>query len=244
MDTEKTEITANAIDHDPPTSQTCPRCKMSLEADAEFCHHCGAKVGQHKTVPWWHIHRRMYDWTLGWAYKPSSEKALFSLSFAESSFFPIPPDVLLMPLVLGNRRKWFRFAFLCTLASVLGAFLGYYIGFAAIKLALMIPGIDQPGIDWLSGKFNECGEIYVFVAALTPIPFKLLTITAGVAKMNLLVFVAACIIGRAMRFFAVAWMMHKFGPKITPFVDKYFNKLALLFAILLVGGFVVVKYVF
>ena len=186
----------------------------------------------------------MYDWTLAWAYRPSSQKALFVLSFAESSFFPIPPDVLLMPLVLGNRRKWLRFAFLCTLASVLGAFLGYVIGRSALEVALMIPGVDQEGVDWLSGKFNEYGQVYVFIAALTPIPFKLLTITAGVARMNLLMFAAACVVGRAMRFFAVAWLMHRFGPTITPFIDRYFNKLALLFGVLLVGGFVVVKYIF
>ena len=86
--------------------------------------------------------------------------------------------------------------------------------------------------------------MYVFFAALTPIPFKLLTITSGVAGMNLLVFTAACVIGRAMRFFAVAWLMQRFGPTITPFIDRYFNKLALLFAVLLIGGFVAVKYVF
>ena len=127
---------------------------------------------------------------------------------------------------------------------MIGAFLGYLIGYAAIDLALMIPGVDQAGIDWLQGQFEANGELYVFVAALTPIPFKLLTITAGVASMNLVVFAAACIVGRAMRFFAVAWLMHRFGPTITPFIDKYFNKLALLFAVLLVGGFVAVKYVF
>ncbi|MBL7132496.1 MAG: hypothetical protein ISS78_00225, partial [Phycisphaerae bacterium] len=103
----------------------CPRCKLTVSADVEFCSHCGAKIGEHKPVPWWHLHRRLYDWTLGWAYRPSAGAALFVLSFAESSFFPIPPDVLLMPLVLGNRRKWFRYAFLCSLASVLGAVAGF-----------------------------------------------------------------------------------------------------------------------
>ena len=217
---------------------------MDVDADAEFCHHCGAKVGPHVPVPWWHIHRRMYDWMLAWAYHPSSSGALFGLSFAESSFFPIPPDVLLMPLVLGNRRKWLRLATICTLASVLGAFLGYLIGFSALHIALMIPGVTQDGIDWLSGQFETNGQLYVFIAALTPIPFKLLTITAGVAKMNLVIFAAACIVGRSIRFYAVAWLMHKFGPTITPFIDKYFNKLALLFAVLLVGGVMAVKYLF
>jgi len=222
----------------------CPRCGMAVEGDAEFCPHCGAKVGAHRRVPWWHLHRRLYDWTIAWAYRPSSAVALGVLSFAESSFFPVPPDVLLMPLVLGNRRKWLRFASICTAASVVGAFLGYVIGLFAIRVALMIPGVTQEGINWLQGKFNENGELYVFVAALTPIPFKLLTITAGFAKMNLPMFAAACLVGRAMRFYAVAGLMRAFGAKITPFIDKYFNWLALLFAVLLVGGFVVVKYVF
>ena len=222
----------------------CPQCQMSADPGVEFCHHCGAKIGQRQPVTWWHIHRRLYDWTLGWAYHRSSQQALFGLSFAESSFFPIPTDVLLMPLVLGDRARWLRFAFLCTAGSVLGALLGYALGHYALQLALMIPGIDQEGIDWLSAKFNEHGQLYVFVAALTPIPFKLLTITAGVATMNLLVFTAACIVGRAARFFLVAWMMHRFGPTITPLIDKYFNKLALLFGVLLIGGFVAVKYVF
>jgi len=218
---------------------------LATEADAEFCHHCGAKVGEHVPVPRWHLHRRLYDWTLGWAYRPSSDRALFVLSFAESSFFPIPPDVLLMPLVLGNRRKWLRFAFVCTLASVLGAFLGYVIGMFALKeVALMIPGVTQTGIDSLAAKFREFGYMYVFFAALTPIPFKLLTITSGVADMNLLVFTAACVVGRSMRFFAVAWLMHRFGPTVTPLIERYFNRLALVFAVLLIGGFVVVKYVF
>ena len=91
---------------------------MSVEAGAEFCRHCGAKVGKHKHVAWWHLHRRIYDWTLAWAYRPSAAVALFVLSFAESSFFPVPPDVLLMPLVLGNRRKWFRYDSLCSIASI------------------------------------------------------------------------------------------------------------------------------
>ena len=101
---------------------------MRIAADAEFCEHCGAKVGPHRHVPWWHLHRRIYNWTLAWAYRPSAAVALFVLSFTESSFFPIPPDVLLMPLVLGNRKRWIRYASICSLASVLGAVLGFGIG--------------------------------------------------------------------------------------------------------------------
>ncbi len=237
-------MTQVETDNPSQAAPACPRCKMDIVADAEFCEHCGAKVGQHKQVPFWHVHRRAYDWTLAWAYRPSAAIALMVLSFAESSFFPIPPDVLLMPLVLGARRRWLRYATICSASSVARAFLGYVIGMFLIDVALMIPHITQEAIDSLAGKFNENGQAYVFLAALTPIPFKLLTITAGFAKMHLLLFAAACAVGRSIRFFTVAWLMHRFGPTITPFLDKYFNWLAMLFGALLVGGFIVVKYIF
>ena len=221
----------------------CPRCGLSVAPDVEYCTHCAAKVGPHRHVPWWHVHRRMYDWVLHFAHHKHSTTALFGLSFAESSFFPIPPDVLLGPLCLGNRRKSMWFATVTTVASILGAYLGYLIGFAFIWVALLIPGITQDKVDWLAGEFDVRGQWYVFVAALTPIPFKLLTITAGFAKMNLLVFTLACLIGRSMRFYGVAGVFWLIGPKALPFIDKYFNWLALAFVAMLVGGFVVVKYV-
>ena len=234
-----------AISNETSDPIVCPRCKMSNEAGVEFCAHCGARLGPHRKVPWWHVPRRLYDWTLAWAYRPSAGVALFVLSFAESSFFPIPPDVLLMPLVLGNRKRFLRFATVTTVASVAGALLGYLIGFAFIEAAIrLIPGVTQEAVDWLAGEFEARGQWYVFIAALTPIPFKLLTITAGFARMNLVVFVGACILGRATRFYAVATICRLIGPKAVPFIDRYFNWLALLFAVLLVGGFVVVKHVF
>ena len=233
-----------SIGADNEANHPCPRCGLSNEADVEFCEHCGNRLGLHRRVPWWHLHRRLYDWTLAWAYRPSASVALFALSFAESSFFPIPPDVLLMPLTLGNRRRWARFATFTAAASVTGAFLGYLIGFAFIGVALHIPGVTQQRVDWLSGEFDARGQWYVFVAALTPIPFKLLTITAGFARMNLLVFAAACLLGRSLRFYAVAFLVRLVGPKAVPFIDRYFNWLALGFVVLLVGGFVAVKYVF
>jgi membrane protein YqaA with SNARE-associated domain len=230
----------------PPDDETpdlCPRCELSIETGAEYCKHCGTKIGPHKHVPWWHVHRRMYDWVLHFAHHKHSTTALFCLSFAESSFFPIPPDVLLGPLCLGNRKKSMWFASVTTVSSILGAYLGYLIGFAFIGAALMIPGITEQKIDWLSGEFAARGQWYVFIAALTPIPFKLLTITAGAAKMNLLVFTLACLVGRSMRFFGVAGVFWWIGPKAVPFIDKWFNWLALLFVALLVGGFVVMKYI-
>ncbi len=192
-------------------------------------------------VPRWALHRRLYDWVLSFAHHRHSTLALFALSFAESSFFPVPPDVLLGPLCLGNRKKSMWFALVTTVASVLGAFLGYLIGYGLFDLALLIPGITQDRIDWLAGEFAVRGNLWVFVAALTPIPFKLLTITAGFAKMNLLVFALACLIGRTIRFFAVAGVFWAIGPKALPFIDRYFNLLCVVFTMLLVGGFLAVK---
>ena len=189
----------------------------------------------------WAIHRHLYDWVLSFAHHRHATSALFGLSFAESSFFPIPPDVLLAPLCLGHRKKAIWFATVTTVASVLGAYLGYAIGYGLIELALMIPGITQEKIDWLAGEFDLRGQWYVFIAALTPIPFKLLTVTAGFAEMNLGIFTVACVIGRAARFYAVAGLFWWVGPKAMPLIDKYFNLLCVLFIILLVGGFAFLK---
>lgn len=225
-------------------TQPCPSCRLPVSVEAAYCDHCGSALGEPKPVPWWHLHRKLYDWVLGFAHHPHSTTALFCISFAESSFFPVPPDVLLAPLALGNRKKAMWFATITTVASVLGALLGYWIGFALIEVALKIPGITREGVDWLAAQFEEQGQWYVFIAALTPIPFKLLTITAGFARMNLVVFVIACVLGRAMRFYAVAGTFWLIGPKALPFIDRYFNWLAVGFVVLLVGGFCIVKYIF
>ena len=197
----------------------------------------------------WALHRRLYDWVLSFAHQKHATTALFIFSFVESSVFPIPPDVLLGPLCLGNRRRSLWFATVCTAASVLGAFLGYYIGAALTNLALLIPGIEMGDpenparytINWLNDEFDVRGQWYVFLAALTPIPFKLLTITSGFARMDLLVFALACLVGRSARFYAVAFVFWLIGPRALPLIDKYFNLLCLVFVILLVGGFMVIK---
>jgi membrane protein YqaA with SNARE-associated domain len=230
-----------------PAQPSCPRCKLGVSADAEFCPHCGAKVGRHKRVPWWHLHRRLYDWTLAWAYRPSAAVALFCLSFAESSFFPVPPDVLLMPLVLGNRRRWFRYALLCSIASVVGGAVGYAIGWGAWKAVDWIffdyvPGFTPEVFARVQQQYEQYNFWVVFTAGFTPIPFKVITITAGVFKINFAVFLIAGIVSRSARFFLVAGLMRLFGPRITPFIERYFNWLALLFTALLIGGFVVLKW--
>jgi len=192
----------------------------------------------------WRLHRRMYDWVLGWADTPFGGRALFVMSFAESSFFPIPPDVLLMPLVLGNRARWLRFAFLCTAASALGGVLGYAIGMSFMDT------IGQRIIAFYRAEdyYAKVTEWYlrydfwiVFIAALTPIPYKVFTIASGAFHMNLPAFFLVSMVGRGIRFFAVAGLLYLFGPPMKRMIEKYFDLLCILFVVLLVGGFAVIR---
>ncbi|MCB9861231.1 MAG: DedA family protein [Phycisphaeraceae bacterium] len=184
------------------------------------------------------MHRRLYDWMVSFAEHPKATLVLFWLSFAESSFFPIPPDVLLLPMALGNRAKAFWYALVTTVGSVLGALLGYAIGVFGIELAIrLIPKVTQEGVDELAAKFTENGDLYVFIAALTPIPFKLVTIVAGSASMNIPIFIGACIVGRGMRFFAGAGLVWLVGPKAKPLIEKYFNLACIVAGVLLAGAY-------
>ena len=189
--------------------------------------------------------RRLYDWTLSWADRPGGPVALFGVSFAESSFFPIPPDVLLIALALGRPRRALWFAFICTLGSVLGAMVGYAIGL------VLFEQIGRPVLEFYGAmdKFGAVGELYranlvlaLGTAAFTPIPFKVFTIAGGAFGVPFLPFVAISAIGRALRFFAVATLIYFFGPPIKAFIDRYFNLLSIIFVVALVGGFVVVRF--
>ena len=191
--------------------------------------------------------RKLYDWVLHWAETPYAIPALFILAFAESSFFPIPPDVLLIALAVSIPTKAFRYALICTLGSVTGGVLGYGIGYFGYE-ALGKPIIDfyhgQEVMDKVKELYDTHGFWGVFVAALTPIPYKVFTIASGFFKFNFGAFIGASVCGRALRFFVVGALIHFFGPKIKEFIDKYFNILAIAFAVLLVGGFVLIKFVF
>ena len=234
---------------------TCVRCGMSVSADAEFCPHCGAKVGPHRKVAWWHVHRHLYDWTLAWAYRPSASVALFVLSFAESIIFPVPPDVLLIPMALSDRRRALRHALNCTIASVAGAVTAYLIGWLAWDLVgpyafdwFGWAGLTEENFQQVTALFEKYNFLIVFAAGFTPLPFKVFNIVAGMLgpvsgspALFLLIFFIAAATSRGARFFLVAGLMKAFGAKITPFIDKYFNWLALLFAALLVGGVLVIK---
>ncbi|HDQ41193.1 MAG TPA: DedA family protein [Desulfonatronum sp.] len=199
------------------------------------------------------IVRRMYDWVLGWAATSSGPAALFMLAFFESSFFPIPPDPLLIALILGARTKAFRFALICSVASVAGSLLGYAIGyyswwtasgeFTALARFFFntVPGFTLEKFELVQGLFERWNFWIVFTAGFTPLPFKVFTISGGAFDISLIPFVLASMIGRSARFFGVAWLIWRFGPRITYFIDRYFNWLAILFTILLIGGFVLLK---
>ncbi|MDA3859619.1 MAG: DedA family protein [Melioribacteraceae bacterium] len=200
--------------------------------------------------------RQLYDWMLHWAETPYGPIALFALAFAESSFFPIPPDALLIALVLGARKKAFSFALNSTVASVLGALLGYAIGsfvwwsdggeFSNFALFFFnnIPGFTETIFYKVQGLYEEWNFWIVFTAGFTPIPYKVFTISAGAFDVNIIIFVIASIVSRAGRFFLVAGLIWKFGDQIKGFIDKYFNLLAIAFTVLLIGGFVGIKYLF
>lgn len=196
-------------------------------------------------MPRWHLHRRLYNWVLHWAETPHGAGALFLLALAESSFFPVPPDVLLVALVLGARRRWAWLAGLCTAGSVVGGLAGYAIGLTLME------SLGRPIIRFYhaEGYFQEVEQLYrqydywiVFSAAFTPIPYKVFTIASGALHMNLLGFSLVSLLGRGARFFAVAGLLYLFGPPVRRLIERYFDLLCLLFVILLVGGFLVVKY--
>jgi len=191
---------------------------------------------------------------LHWAETPYGPTALFLLAFAESSFFPIPPDVLLIALILGSSRKAFRFALICSIASIIGGIFGYFIGYklwwsspgvysgVANTFFKYVPGFTPEIFDRVMDSFGKYGFLYVFTAGFTPIPYKIFTIASGVFRMKFPLFILASAISRSARFFLVSALLWKFGPPIKKFIDKYFNLLSLLFVILLVLGFVVVRY--
>lgn len=184
--------------------------------------------------------RKLYDWVLSWAHHRHAPLALFLLAFAESSFFPVPPDVLLIALALGIPLRAFRFAIITTVGSVLGGLAGYAIGHGFMN------SVGQWVLDvyHLHAQFEKIRLWYleydvwaVAVAGFTPIPYKIFTIAAGAFDMDIWRFALASLISRGARFFLLAWLIHHYGAGIKNFIDRYFNWLTLLFLVLLVGFF-------
>lgn len=191
--------------------------------------------------------KRLYNWTLA---KAAHEKApywLAAVSFIESSFFPIPPDVMLAPMCLARPQRAFRYALICTIASVLGALLGYAIGFFLFetigRAILDFYGLaDQ--FDSFKTSFNEQGWVIVLLAGFTPLPFKVITIAAGATAMPLYVLVVASIIARSARFFLVGALLWKFGQPMQDWIDRHFALATTVVGVLFVGGFAALKFVF
>lgn len=191
--------------------------------------------------------KKSYDWVLHWAETPFGTPALFILAFAESSFFPVPPDVLLIALAISIPKKSFRFAAVAAVASVIGGMLGYYIGVALMEIVgwkIIHFYHAEELFTNLFETFNKYNFWAVLTAAITPIPYKIFTISAGAAHAKFSIFMIASIIGRSLRFFAVAGLIFLFGEKIKLFIDKYFNILSVVFMVLLIGGFLIIKYLF
>jgi membrane protein YqaA with SNARE-associated domain len=184
------------------------------------------------------IKEKTRAWSLKHANGPHAEKWLAAFSFAEASFFPIPPDVLLIAMLLVKSSDWIRKAFLTTLFSVLGGLFGYLIGVFFYEL-VGVPLIEfyhlQEQVQVVGQLFAENAFTAIFLAAFTPIPFKVFTIIAGLFKINLLVFVLAAFLGRGMRFFVISYMLRRYGKQVSGFIYKYFNMFSLVVAVFIVG---------
>jgi len=199
--------------------------------------------------------KQLYEWALSWADKPSGPTALGIMSTAEASFFPIPPDVLLIPLALGKREKSYQFALICSIGSIIGASIGYGIGYWAWWASAgnfsgfaqfffdHIPGFSYDGFSRIQSLYEEYNFLIVFTAGFTPIPFKLFTVSAGAFEINFGLFILASIVSRSARFFLVAGLIKKYGEPIREFIDNYFNLIALAFTVLLIGGFLLIKFI-
>lgn len=190
--------------------------------------------------------RAAYDWTVKWAESDKALYALFVVAVMESAFFPVPVDVLMIPICVADNKRSFYFAGITLVGSILGAYLGYLIGYAffesageAIFTALGL----QEFADTVIKSYSDNAFFAIVGAGFTPIPYKVFTIVAGIAKINLLTFTVASVIGRGSRFFLVAGLLRVFGDEIKDAIEKYFDIFSIIFLILLIGGFVIIKLV-
>jgi membrane protein YqaA with SNARE-associated domain len=181
------------------------------------------------------------------ARSPNAERALFVVSFAESSFFPLPPDLMLGPMAAAEPKKWLRYAIVCTVASVLGGLLGYAIGMFLMdqvgRHILNFFGYSGGREDELRAFYDQYGAWFIFLKGLTPIPFKLVTILSGALSFSLPIFVLACTITRGARFLLVAWIFQRFGPQIAPIMEKRMGLVLVAVAVLLVGAVLALRFI-
>ena len=187
--------------------------------------------------------RGLYNWTMSLASSPYALWALAAVAFIESSFFPIPPDVLMIPMIIAAPRRAFLIAGIATVASVAGGLFGYYIG------AVLFDSVAQPILDFygkgqhfadFAVKYNEYGAWAVLIAGVTPFPFKVITIASGATGLSLPVFFFASVVARLLRFFLVAGLLWKFGEPIRDLIERRLGLVFIVFCVLLIGGFMVV----
>ncbi|RMF47154.1 MAG: DedA family protein [Deltaproteobacteria bacterium] len=191
--------------------------------------------------------RRTYDWVLAWSDSRHARPALFLLAAAEASFFPVPPDVLLMAMCLARPEASLGIAAIALAGSVGGGALGYLVGFGLWQAVSgfffdWIPGFTPEGFARVQQLFEQYGFLTVFTAGFTPIPYKIITISSGVFGINFVVFLVASVVSRGLRFYLVAGLLRLFGPPVRAWIDRYFNLLSLIFVALLIGGFLVARY--
>jgi membrane protein YqaA with SNARE-associated domain len=188
----------------------------------------------------------LYDWTMRLSASRHAVWALAAVAFVESSFFPIPPDILLIPMILAARTRAWRLAAVCTVASVLGGYFGYFVGLTLFgtvgEPVIAFYGMEH-AFEVFTEKYNELGAWIVFTFGVTPFPYKVVTIASGVTQLDPLVFGIASVASRGLRFFLVATLIWYFGPPIRAFVERYLGWVTLAFIVLLVGGFVLLKFV-
>jgi membrane protein YqaA with SNARE-associated domain len=189
--------------------------------------------------------RALYDWVMRLATHRHAAVALFAVAFMESSFFPIPPHAMLIPMVLAERDKAWKFALIATVASVLGGIAGYAIGYGLFD-AIGKPVLEMYGamakFDSFRDRYNEFGAWIVFFAGVTPFPYKVITIASGVTELNFTVFLLASIISRGLVFFVICGLLYFFGQPIRAFIEKRLGLMFTIFLVLLFGGFIAIKY--
>ena len=188
--------------------------------------------------------RSLYDWTMNLAAHPHAGWALFFIAAIESSVFPIPPDILLIPMIIAAPTRAWRYALICLVGSVLGGLVGYGIGFFLFE-AVGRPVLELYGyagkFDQFRDYYNEWGAWAVFIAGVTPFPYKVITILSGVTALDPTVFTIASILARGLRFFVIAALIWKFGPVIREFIEKRLGLVFTIFIVVLVGGFAALK---
>ncbi|VAX30048.1 FIG139438: lipoprotein B [hydrothermal vent metagenome] len=191
------------------------------------------------------IVRRLYDWVLHWAETPYGVPALFLLAVAESSFFPVPPDVLLIALSLSLRKRAFYYAAVCTVGSVIGGAMGFFIGmkFWSVGQGILFHYVSKETFDMVKTYFRDYEAWAIAIAGFTPIPYKVFTISAGFFQVDFAVFMVVSFLSRGARFFLVGGLIYLFGKHIRNFIERYFNLLTYGFAVILIGGFIALRFI-